>query len=533
MAHDITCSSCGSTLPLESQHVAVAVCPTCDNTLLIKEDQVKNIGVKATLAEPDSCLSVGWRAKCLGREITTHGRVQYKYDGGIWDEYWIRFDGDDDTSTEFWISHDEGEYMFEEAVESGFIPDYGDLRPGDKMVIDRQKYVIEEKRSAEMMGFQGYLPFFAAPGRFINYLDLNSGKEKATVTYYPDGTIKVFKGRYLTQSELEPIFPPGFDEEEPGLGSKPKRRSIQTKRSKEAKKVGCPNCGGDISLKDGTKTVMVMCSYCDSALDVSEGACKVLASYKKKKISSILPLGKVGKLAGKNFLVIGRVRYRENDDGDIYTSDEYQLRADDGEYLFLCWEDGSWSISSTQRIQPEFPNPKRLDEGDRFKALGHSYRVTDRWHMSVSYVEGELSWIAKRGDTVQYMDAKSAKNGTLTAEWSGSEMEWYRGKSISTKLVDAAFGIQSSKEKKKRSNYRSSSSSSGTSYVGLFIVIIIILFILCFCMAMSDSSSSGRTYSSGSSSYSSGSSSYSSGSSYSSRSSSSGSSWGGGFSSGK
>ncbi|MDF1667476.1 MAG: DUF4178 domain-containing protein [Planctomycetota bacterium] len=488
MAQDITCSSCGSTLPIESQRVAVAVCPTCDNTLLIKEDQVKNIGVKATLAEPDSCLSVGWRAKLLGRELTTHGRVQYKYDGGFWDEYWIRFDGHDD-SEEFWISLDEGEYMFEEAVETGYVPAFKDLRPGDRITLQGQKFIIEEKRSAEMVGFQGYLPFFVPSNRSINYLDLNSGSEKATITYYPDGSIKAFKGRYLNPTELEPVFPPGFDEEEAGLGGKPKRRSTLGYTSREARKVGCPNCGGDISLKDSTKTVMVMCSYCDSALDVSEGACKLLATYKRKKIPNVLPLGTVGKIGGKDFLVIGRIRYRENDGGDLYTSDEYQLKADDGEYLFLCWEDKKWSISATQRIQKDFPNPKLLVEGRSFQALGHKYRVTDCARMSVNYVEGELSWIAKRGDSVRYMDAKSSRNGTLTAEWTGSEMEWYKGKSVSSKVIDKAFGIATAGLRRKNYVQRDNSSYASDAEeadIGHIILVIVIIIIFCFCSFTDD-----------------------------------------------
>jgi predicted RNA-binding Zn-ribbon protein involved in translation (DUF1610 family) len=509
MARDVKCSSCGAELPLESQRVAVVVCPHCDNTLLVSEDQVKNIGQKAVLSEPDSCLSVGWKAKCLGRELATHGRVQYKYNGGFWDEWWVHFEGDEPTS-EFWISQDEGRYMLEEAIEPGFIPAFQEMRPGDKVSIAGQSYVIEEKRSAELVGYQGYLPFFVPADKKINYCDLSLGDEKATITYYPDGSIKVFKGRYLDFHELEPIYPEGQDETEPGLGNKPKRRSVQSAETVEARSVKCPNCGGDISVYDQTNTVMVMCGYCDSALDVAEGACRLLATYKKRKLKSILPLGKVGTLGNKAFRVIGRVRYKENDDGDIYTSDEYQLRADDGEYLFLCRENNSWSVSSKQKVGADFPDPRVLREGSRFRALGSSFRVTDHWRMTVTYVEGELSWIAERGNTVKYMDASSGKLGTLTAEWSGEEMEWYRGKKVSNRIIDEAFAIESGKKSSSsRSSYGASPvKSRGEPAIAQFIFVIVIIFIICLCLALGGgdgtSGFSVRSGSSGSSRYSSG-----------------------------
>jgi hypothetical protein len=70
-------------------------------------------------------------------------------------------------------------------------------------------------------------------------------------------------------------------------------------------------------------------------------------------------------------------------------------------------------------------------------------RVRERGSAHIDYLEGELTWKARVGDTMQYIDAEGATQ-LFSIEWTPDEIEFWRGKRVQAREVATAFGISPS-----------------------------------------------------------------------------------------
>lgn len=456
----IDCPSCGGDVPVSTKAARVANCPYCESTLIVNEEAIRNLGKMALLADLPSCLAVGYRARCLGREIEVLGRIQYRYHSGLWDEWWVQFIDDESFA---WISQDEDEYMLERPLSKLQAPDYDSINPGDKFKIAGHQLWVEERDEAIMAGMQGELPLDAAPDARMRYVDLTDNKIKLTIEYFDDGSYQAFQGRYLKRSDLEAIPGEGPDEDgwdspysppkleappapiPPIRSGKPPVKSdvppvVQTGAGIRPQGVNCPSCGGNVQLRDKQGTAMVTCEFCDAVLDVTiPGTAQLLYRSEQQKLPFPIAIGATGKLVGTEWTVIGRVRYREDDPTGVWVWNELQLFNPQRGYAFLALEDGHWmffeKLEHRVNIDPRFAAMKQS-----FYMFGQRYKVFERSRAYIDYVEGELSWVARLGDTIGYMDAVRPPQ-MISAEWTQNEMEWTMGRYLPPEEVAAGFQL--------------------------------------------------------------------------------------------
>lgn len=447
----ITCPSCGGEVEVARRAARVANCPYCESTLIVNEEAIRSLGKMALLAKTPSCLAVGWRARCLGREIVVLGRIQYRYDAGLWDEWWVQFTDDESYA---WISQDEGEYMLERPIADLRAPNFDEIEPGDRFRMGKHHLWIEEKGVATMVGMQGELPFKAAPETPMRYLDLTDNERKVTIEYFPadeDGSYQAFDGRYLKSQDLVALDQAdeaggGFAYPAPQLESPSRPRGplagespvIESEEGIRPQAVTCPSCGGSVELVDRAGTAMVVCGFCGGALDVSvPGAAQLLYQSEKKKRPFPIPLGSKCNIKGAEWTAIGRVHYREDDFSGVWTWDELQLYNPEQGYAFLALEEGHWMFFEPLRHRV-MTNPRYLSPKSRVRLQGQTFKVFERSRALITYVEGELSWVARIGDKLGYMDAIRPPQ-MLSAEWTEKEMEWSIGRYLTPQEVAAAF----------------------------------------------------------------------------------------------
>lgn len=189
---------------------------------------------------------------------------------------------------------------------------------------------------------------------------------------------------------------------------------------------------------------MVVCGSCGSALDVSvPGEAQLLHEFETARRSGSRPpiaLGAKGRHKGKEWEAIGRIRWVQREDGETWRWDEIQLRADDGRPAYLTLENGHWTWSEPVRRKIS-TDPRGLSPpGGRVHAWGKTYRCFERGACAVEFVEGELTWVAARGDRTEFMDAVAPPE-MVSAEWTGQEMEWSIGKWLPPEEVAEIFGI--------------------------------------------------------------------------------------------
>lgn len=209
-----------------------------------------------------------------------------------------------------------------------------------------------------------------------------------------------------------------------------------------AKTLTCTSCGAPLPVRNVFKAKTVVCRNCDTQLDLSSPALEILGKLpSRQKPQDAICLGLSGELPdGRSFEIIGRLRFSDFDDEESWFWDEWLLLAENGEYLWLQ-EDGKSFELQTPFMPNHPPTLDALRHDYEIPVDGTSYRVVERGRPSVSYVEGELTWRAKVGDTVDFVDARGPGGG-FGAEFSEDEMEFFRRQHLSRKEAFQLCGLQ-------------------------------------------------------------------------------------------
>ena len=208
--------------------------------------------------------------------------------------------------------------------------------------------------------------------------------------------------------------------------------------------LNCPNCGGALEMFGGGRNVSTLtCKYCGSVLDV-ENEFKVLSQFKKVPLPHTpFRIGMRGKIKGVEFTIIGMIAYscvKGRSTGED-TWVDFMLHSKTHGYAFLSYEENNCIFSRTTRNIPQQMNGP-LRERSKFAYNGTTYTVYDRYNAYVTFVQGELTWIAKQGDVSAIIDA-IAPPYALSREKRGMEIEYSISEYLDAKELYKAFDIKS------------------------------------------------------------------------------------------
>lgn len=92
MAITASCPSCGAPVVFQSASSVFAVCAYCSSTLVRHDQNLEDIGKMAALVEDRSPLQLGTEGSYKGVHFALIGRIQIKYEQGIWNEWHLLFD---------------------------------------------------------------------------------------------------------------------------------------------------------------------------------------------------------------------------------------------------------------------------------------------------------------------------------------------------------------------------------------------------------------------------------------------------------
>lgn len=178
-----------------------------------------------------------------------------------------------------------------------------------------------------------------------------------------------------------------------------------------------------------------------------------------------ITLGMTGEFYGRKYRVVGRVLLGETEDGVIYGWNEFNMVADSGEAATLVFE-------QTQRgpewrwftmFDPEFELPaedaatKRV--GDVVNIDGTDAKVTLVQESRIYSIEGQAPEGQHVGSRANYFNAEEGSK-MVVVSWTGREMEYYHGVTISSGMVASAFNLRTGELLK-------SSLASGGNFMGL------------------------------------------------------------------
>jgi len=209
--------------------------------------------------------------------------------------------------------------------------------------------------------------------------------------------------------------------------------------------INCTACGATLDVLGGHRVKSLTCGYCGSVMDRHAGF-QVIERHRNQPDRPATPIaiGMQATLKGAAFTAIGMIRYVSHQSGpgwaETYDWISFQLFSPTHGYSWLTWNKGHFFFSYRTREMPTPVISQHLDQKDAIKVGDRTFRMFERYPAEIDYIEGEFTWIAKRGDVTHVVEAIAPPH-MFSYERSEHELEYGMGEYMDADDVHTAFGL--------------------------------------------------------------------------------------------
>ncbi len=405
------------------------VCPFCRSAIARSDRGLQDLGKVAEIVESQSSLKLGLKGEFKGARFELTGRAQLRHElGGSWDEWYATFSN----GWVGWLAEAQGNFyltFYQPMPEGVSLPSFDKLQVGQIVpeIPSTIPLMVVEKGIATAVAAAGEIPYQLTPNEQSSYADL-SGSDSAfgTIDYSLDPPW-VFIGQQVSLADI-------------GLANA--RPAEREARRVSTAAMGCPNCGGPLSLTAPDKAERVTCPNCDSLLDVNQGNLTYLKTLTPTEAdkSFVLAIGAEGTFKDDvKFKIIGAVVRSVTIDGETYYWHEYLLYNPTIFFRWLVHSDNHWNF-----VEPLNPADVAADAnilGARSATHnGKKFKIFQDAPAVVQYVKGEFYWRVEQGETVRAVDYVAAPL-MLSQESTEKEINWSIGNYMTNAEIEKAFGI--------------------------------------------------------------------------------------------
>lgn len=418
--YKVSCPSCGANVSFHSTASVMAVCGYCKSTLLKDADTVKDIGKMSDVLEDYSPIQINTQGVYWNKSFTVVGRIQLRYDGGFWNEWYILFDDGESG----WLSDASGQYVITlQKQETEPLPEFSTVKLGAVYTFFNKPVSAADIRTAECVSGQGELPFSVGKGWEAKVIDFRSGHSFITIDYSLSGQPLIYAGESIYLHDLRCQL----------LRSEEQISQTAGKVKGKTVALACPNCGGSIRYQAGM-ALNVICSSCHAEVDCSEDTLVVLKKHNELgKVKSTLQLGDTGIFDLVKYSVIGLMKCQEIESSEYSQWTEYLLFNSLKGFLWLVESNGSWDKVQVLNEWPEFP----ISDPLIFK--NNSYKKYYEYGAEVIYAAGAFNWKVSINDKTRITDFGKGYE-KITLERSSNEITWSLSRQMKTAVIFQAFG---------------------------------------------------------------------------------------------
>lgn len=417
-----SCPSCAAPIEFKAGSTIVLVCPYCRSAVARTDRGLSDLGKVAEIMDSQSPLRVGLKGEWRGQRFELTGRAQNRHElGGFWDEWYATFSN----GWVGWLAEAQGKfYLTFYQKTPAALPPFESLQLGQAVpqIPGKTPLMVTEKGTATAVAAEGEIPYKLVPNEQSNYADLSgAGNAFATIDYGMNPPL-AFVGEQVSLADL-------------GLAD---ARSAQREaRRVAAVGMGCPNCGGPLSLQAPDKAERVTCPNCNSLLDVNQGKLSWLKALAPSPDAHKfdLEIGAKGTFKdGAEMTIIGAVVRSVTVDGIKYFWHEYLLYNPQIGFRWLVHSDNHWTF-----VEPVNPADV-VSYGNTASFGGKTFKIFQDAGAVVEYVKGEFYWRVSQGEAVRAVDYVNAPQ-MLSMERGANEMNWSLGTYMTTAEIEKAFNV--------------------------------------------------------------------------------------------
>jgi Zn finger protein HypA/HybF involved in hydrogenase expression len=418
------CPSCAAPIEFQKGSTIVLVCPFCRSAVARTDRGLEDLGKIADIVDSESPLKIGLKGTFKEHRFELTGRAQIRHElGGFWDEWYATFSN----GWVGWLAEAQGKFYltFYQPVQKGFtLPPFEQLQLGQTLheIPSQTPLIVTEKGTATSIAAEGEIPYRLEPNERSDYADLSGAGNAFGTIDYSMNPPWAFVGQQVSLADI-------------GLAdAKPVKREAQRV---SAAGMGCPNCGGALSLTAPDKSERVTCPYCNSLLDVNQGKLSWLKSLAPKPDAPdfALPIGAEGTFKdGVKFKIIGAVVRSVTVEAIQYFWHEYLLYNPMIGFRWLIHSDNHWNF-----VEP-INSAEVVSFGNTATYNGQTYKIFQDAIATVEYVKGEFYWRVAQGEQVRSADYVNAPL-MISQEVTNNEMNWSAGVYMTNADIEQAFNV--------------------------------------------------------------------------------------------
>lgn len=426
----MACPGCGAPVTFKSSASVLAICESCQTTLLKDAESVRSLGKMSAVLEDFTPLRIGTAGSFESRSFTLIGRIQLRYADGFWNEWYASFD---DAGTG-WLSDASGAFAmtFPEPTPVE-VPLFDKLAPGRPLTLSGRLYTTSDVRTARCTSGQGELPFKVGPGWEARVADFRVGDHFASLDY-SDSVPQVYVGQSVELAALAPQLLRDADEICDAAGHFRGKVSA----------LACPACGAPVKCAPGI-TVHLVCPSCHSTVDTAGSVATVLAAGAAvEAVRFTLTLGATAGIDGATYTVLGAMRRAET--ADAFSWSEYLLYAPGKRFVWLVEADDGWQRAEVLDRWPVWQGAGKATLDDQ------SFTEVSEYGARVLFAAGSFNWRVSVGDVTRVTEF-AAGPVRLAAEITSEELNWSRSSNVALDQVRAWFGAHVQADAKPQPKY--------------------------------------------------------------------------------
>ena len=192
----LNCPQCGYAIPLYFKHTKLIQCESCKSTIFLEDDAVKLSGDSSVLAPEISIIELSKPFVFKQKSYLPLGKIRYSYGRGFWEEWWVK----DTQNSEYWLSVDEGDLVFQQKIEVSYPDDlFSRLRIG---LVTSDEWVVTELGTATCEGFAGSLPKKIVVGSSYSYAHLSGKDAKLRTLEMVAGHLEAYEGKWISPFDI-------------------------------------------------------------------------------------------------------------------------------------------------------------------------------------------------------------------------------------------------------------------------------------------------------------------------------------------
>jgi ribosomal protein S27E len=418
--YQVACPGCGAPAEFRSAASRMTVCAYCRSALLREADAVRDLGRMATLIEDHSPLQLMSTGQFGGQGFTVVGRVQLRYEHGVWNEWYLLFDD----ASEGWLGDFSGQFVITKPVGDAFTaPLFEKIEAGSRWSHGGRSWYAADIREAQCVAAEGELPFPVDAHWTARVVDYRSEDEFLTLDF-SDVQPACYRGKATTLVQLRA-------QRLRDAGDVTLRASRLEGR---VEALACPACGASIAVVPGV-TQHLTCPSCASQVAASASQAEVLVRHEveQREVGASIQPGEVMRIDDRVWHVMGWLRCGVPSDPSEPDWYEYLLFSPQAGFGWLVETTTGWQrVAVLDRWPATFSDTRaQLD--------GRTYVRRYLYQSQIRKVSGAFNWRAQAGDMVEVAEYVQG-TAVLNAERSAHEMSWSLAEPVSQDDVATWLG---------------------------------------------------------------------------------------------